>query len=112
MPARASGGVSVRVTVTGKATTPDELSPATGEIAETLPTTSASSAPIVTVAVWPSLMSARSLSTTSVVTRKVGEAITMAGPDGASKPLWTLTAVTIPAIGALSAAALIWRWIA
>ena len=33
MPARASAGALVRVTVTGKATTPDEPSPATGEMA-------------------------------------------------------------------------------
>ena len=52
----------------GEGHDPDEPSAATGEMAETVPSTSVSSASIVTDAVWPTLMSARSLSTTSVVT--------------------------------------------
>ena len=88
------------------------LSPATGEMAETVPSTVVSSALIVTDAVWPTLMFARSLSTTSVETSKVVEETTIAGPAGASKPAVMLTAVTVPAMGALRVAALILSWIA
>ena len=62
---------------------------ATGEIAETVPVTPASTAVTETEAGWPSLTSARSLSTTSVVTWKSVASMTIAVPDGASKPALT-----------------------
>ena len=61
---------------------------------------------MLTEAFWPTSIPARSLSTTSVVTWYVVEAMTMAEPAGASKPGRMLTSVTTPAIGALSEAAL------
>ena len=77
-------------------------------MAVTLPVTCASTAAIATDAVCPTAIEARSLSTTSAVTSNVAASMTIASPVGASRPLATLTVVTMPAIGEVSVASLIW----
>jgi hypothetical protein len=111
IPARAVAGASLIVIVTGYDTTPDWLVEAVGEIAVTVPVRSVPIAVTVTLAAWPVWMAGRSLSTTSVVTVRIGEAIVIAAPAGASKPAVMLTALTTPSIGARSVAVLISRWI-
>jgi hypothetical protein len=81
---------------------------AVGAIALTLPVRSASTAAMLTSAACPTAILATSLSTTLAVTSNVSASIVMASPDGAVRPFEMLTAVTIPAIGALIVPRRIW----
>src|SRR5262245_52418690 len=109
MPARIAAGGFLISTVTAYDTTlPLVLPTAVGAIAVTVPSRSASTAATDTAAACPTETFERSLSTTSAVTWNDEASMTIASPDGAARPLVTLTVVMTPSIGALIVARWIW----
>src|SRR6478735_6080059 len=110
MPGRTVFGAPVTEIVTGYETTlPLVLAAAAvGAIAVTLPVSCSLTALTVTDASWPTEIDATSVSATSAVTWSAVESMTIASPEGASRPFVMLTAVTTPSIGDLSVARRIW----
>ncbi len=109
IPTRTMAGGFWSETVTAYVTTPPVVLPVVvGAMAVTLPGTTASTAPIETEAACPTAIAARSLSTTSAVTCNVPASMTIASPDGASRPETMETVVTSPSMGAVSVPSLIW----